>query len=321
MSSTSTQPSATAIGAASPGTSPGATVGARAWFAPANVAMGALLLLGFVALFWDWFLRQHRWSSSSEDWSHAYLVPLVSGYLIYRKRAEIARIAPTVFWPGLLPLLVGVAMYYLFVLSLLEGLHLFQGVGLVLTVAGVTLLLLGPRVFSYVAVPVGYLALAITLPDRLMFQITFYLQALAAKGSWVLLNLLGLNTEIAGNTLTMITSGGDEIPLNVAEACSGMRMVIAFLALGVAVAFISCSQWWQRAALLLLAVPVALLTNVVRVASLGLASLWNPELAAGDAHMLIGILWLLPAFLAYMGLVWMLKKITPDAHPSSGGAS
>ncbi|TVQ63928.1 MAG: exosortase/archaeosortase family protein [Phycisphaerales bacterium] len=299
----------------------GASVGSadpRALLSPTNIAMGLLLLAGFAAFFYDWFLRQHRWSSTSEDWSHAYIVPLVSGYLIFRRRHEIARLAPTVFWPGLLPLLVGVACYYLFTLANYEGVHLFQGLSLVLCVAGVSMLLLGPRMFAYLAIPIGYLALGITLPDRFMILITFQLQLLASQGAWVLLNLIGLNVDLAGNTLTIITSQGVEVPLNVAEACSGMRMVIAFLALGIAVAFLSCSLWWQRFALILLAAPVALLTNVVRVASLGVASLWNPDLATGDAHMLIGILWLLPAFLAYMGIVWALKQIVRE--PEADGA-
>ena len=316
----------TSVGASTQTVTPGSSAqtpalgDARAWFSPVNVACGLLLLAAFAAFFSDWFLRQHRWSSTSEDWSHAYIVPLVSGYLIFRRRAEISKLAPTVFWPGVLPLIVGVACYYLFTLVQYEGVHLVQGVSMVLCVAGVSLMLLGPRMFMYLAIPIGYLGMGITLPDGLMTHITFQLQLIASQGAWVMLSLCGLNVDIAGNTITIITSQGDEIPLNVAEACSGMRMVIAFFALGIAVAFLSCSQWWQRVALILLAAPVALLTNVVRVASLGIASLWNPELAAGDAHMLIGVLWLLPAFLAYMGIVWALKNIVrePDAAKGKG---
>lgn len=292
----------------------------RAWLAPTNLLMGALLLGGLTALFWDWILRQHRYSSEhAADWGHAYLVPLISGYIIWMRREEIARLKPSIFWPGLLPLLLGIAIYCLFTLSAAPGVHMFQGFALTLCVAGLALLLLGPAIFGIVAFPIAYLAFGVTLADKLMGMITFQLQQLATQGAWLTLNMFGLSTDIMGNTLTM-RSGGKSIPLNVAEACAGMRMVIAFLALGVAVAFLSCPRWWQRVALILMAIPVALATNVLRVVSLAVVSLVNPGFAAGDAHTLIGVLWLLPAFAAYMGIVWILKRIVQDGAPKGATA-
>jgi exosortase len=292
----------------------------RAWATPANVAMFGLLLAGLVALFWSFILRQHRFSSEqAADWGHAYMVPLISGYVIWARREELARLQPTVFWPGLLALLLGIAIYFLFILTDAPGVHMFQGFSLVMCIAGLVLLLLGPRVFGVVAFPVAYLAFGVTLAEQLMIDVTFRLQMMATYGAWVVLNIFGLSTDIAGNALT-VRSGGKTIPLNVAEACAGMRMVIAFLALGVAVAFLSCRQWWQRVALVLLAIPVAVATNVLRVVSLAVMSLWNPGFAAGDAHTLIGVLWLLPAFLAYMGIVWMLKRMVHESAPGAKAA-
>lgn len=303
---------ATASGAGGGSKSTDSAVILRTWLAPTNLVMAGLLLVGIVALYWDWLLRQHRFSSEqAADWGHAYMVPLISMYVVWTRRFEIARLKPSVFWPGLLPLLVGIAIYFLFTLTAAPGIHMFQGFALVLCVAGLALLLLGPAIFGIIAFPIMYLGFGVTLADKLMGMITFQLQILATQGAWLTLNMFGLSTDIMGNALTMRT-GGKTIPLNVAEACAGMRMVIAFLALGVAVAFLSCPRWWQRVALVLMAVPVALATNVLRVVSLAVMSIVNPGFAAGDAHTLIGVLWLVPAFLAYMGIVWILKRIVQD---------
>lgn len=282
-------------------------------FSAPALAMAAVLALALAGVFWEWLLRQNRFSMEKPaDWGHVYMVPFISGYFIYKRRAAIARLAPSVFWPGMLPLLIGIAAYYMWTLMPIPGIHMFQGYALVLCVAGLTLLLTGPRLFALLCLPVAYLGFAVTVGDALMQRITFQLQLIASQGAALLLKMMGFTVDLAGNTLSLASGTGEPHMLNVAEACSGMRMVIAFLALGVAVAFLSCPQWWQRVALVLLAVPVAVLTNVIRVASLGLASIWSPGLAEGTAHELIGVLWLVPAFLFFMGIVWALKGIVRD---------
>jgi exosortase len=274
----------------------------------------------FLWLFLEVLLRQHQFSTSEkfgEDWKHAYLVPLVSLYMLWLAKDEIARRSSRLYWPGLLPVLAGILLYYFFLIGPLSN-HMFSGGGMILTLFGIALLFAGPSMMRLLFVPIAYLAFGLTISEQVMITITGPLQSIAAIGSHWLLSVL-YTTEISGNTLVIVLESGREIPLNIAEACSGMRMVIAFLALGAAVAFIACDQWWQRAMLILLAVPVAIFVNVLRVSSLGIASIVNPDFAAGDAHMFIGTLWLIPGFLLYMGVVWALKKVAED--PSAKGAA
>jgi exosortase len=280
-----------------------------------GLAKALLLAIPFCGLFWFWLWQQHRQSWGSADWSHAYFVPLISIYILWQNKHKFAGIKPELFWPGLLPMLLGIPAYVLFQVGPSAN-HMGQGWSMLLTLFGLVLLCLGPRLTMHMFLPLAYLAFGVTIAEMIMIRVTFQLQALAAQGSYVLLNMIGVNTMVDGNTLTVIDSTTGAIhPLNVAEACSGMRMVIAFAALGVAVALLAARFWWQRTALLLLAVPVALLMNVVRVAVLGVGSLYNPQFAQGQAHMLIGTLLLVPAFLLYMGIVWALNKavqVTPE---------
>lgn len=279
------------------------------------IAVG-LLAVAFAGLFFRWLLKQHEHSSNAmEDWGHAYVIPLISGALVWQARKKLFACPVRAFWPGLLPLLLGIVCYVFFVVGVAN--HMLQGASMILTLAGACLLILGPAAFRHLFLPILYLVFTITLAERLMIEITFQLQLIASKGAWIMLSMVGgvfgFMVDLSGNVLSV---GGHK--LNVAEACSGMRMVVAFYALAGAVALFSCRHWWQRISLMLLAGPVAIFMNVIRVAVLGLLSLADVNFAAGDAHMLIGTLLLIPSLALFMAVVWALNKIIDE--PSGGAA-
>ena len=280
----------------------------------------AVLGLCLGLLFFFFLHNQHLYSFGSADWSHAYFIPLISLYLLWQNRKELAVVKVRPFWPGLLPVLVGVPAYALFQVSALSN-HMAQGWAAVLCLFGVTLLTCGPRVMKLAFLPIAFLIFGITISEKIMILVTFQLQLIASKGAWALLNLVGISTEAFGNVLKVTDSAGVTHDLNVAEACSGMRMVIAFAALGVAVALSGVQLWWQRIALIVLALPVAILMNVLRVGVLGYATLYNANLAAGQAHMLIGTLLLVPAFALYMGIVWCFNRAVQIEQPALIGAA
>lgn len=285
---------------------------------------GGLVLLAFAALFWRWFQTQglHSWNSP-ENWGHAFFTPVIALALIWRRRGLVRSIPPAVFWPGVLPFLVGIACYMFAVLGIKN--HMLQGFSVILTLFGVLLLLLGPAMMRVLFLPVSFLVFGVTLSDKIMIELTFELQRIASFGSWVMLSVIGavsgFRVDLAGNTLEIITGSGEVLPLNVAEACSGMRMVVAFYALAAAAALWDPRPWWQRVTLLLVAGPVAIFMNMVRVAVLGLLTLFDPDLAAGSAHTLIGTLLLIPSLGVFAGLVWVLDRLFVRGGQAAGGAS
>ena len=273
-------------------------------------------LAAFVALYWDWFARQAIFSSKFiEDWGHAFVIPLISGYMIYRQRHHLAAVTARAFWPGLSLVLLGAACYVFFLLAVPN--HMLQGVAMVTTLFGMVLTAFGPGVLRITAVPILFLVLCITISERVMIELTFPLKLLASKGAWILLTLfspIGYDVELDGNIIQMYDSAALPLPpLNVAEACSGMRMLVAFFALAGAVAVLGCREWWQRVALVLMAAPVALLMNIVRVATLAWLSLIDPELAHGQAHMVIGTILLFPSLGLFMLVIWALRKAVPGS--------
>ncbi|GIW74097.1 MAG: hypothetical protein KatS3mg103_0619 [Phycisphaerales bacterium] len=301
---------------------PGVPLGSlRGW------ALGGLLAVAlaiFAWLFWYWIGRQATISLNKlDDWGHAFAVPLIAAYLLYQRRQRLLAAPAAPFWPGLLPLLLGVACYVFFLVGVPT--HMLQGMALVLTVFGFVLLVFGPSVMRVAIMPIAFLVFAVTISERVMIDITFKLQLIASQGAYLLLTIFGfpfgIEAVVDGNTISVMDEAGAVHQLNVAEACSGMRMVVAFFALGAAVALSACRHWWQRVAVVLLSLPVAIGLNVIRVAVLGfLTVLVDPELASGDAHMLIGTLLLVPGLLLFLGLVWVLKRLVRD-EPQPGSAA
>lgn len=295
--------------------SPVSAPSSRLSISPAALTMGILLFLAFAGLYFRWFHIQGRKSYNQlEDWGHSFVIPAISVYMLWRHRAALAKIAPDVFWPGLAPLMLGIATYFAGIVTIQN--HMVQGMAMILTLFGVVLMLFGPRIMHYAFLPIAFLTFAVTISDSIMEKITFQLKLIASEGSWILLSALGplfnYTIDLSGNVLNIYTSSGEHVPLNVADACSGMRMVIAFYALAGAVALLGTTRWWQRIAIMLVAGPVAIAMNVLRVAVLGLASLIDPDLASGDAHMIIGTILLIPSLLLFMGLVWIFDRLVQD---------
>ncbi len=282
--------------------------------------------LGFLLVFFRWFAHQGRISlEHPQDWGHSFVIPLIAVYMIWQRREQILNTPTSIFWPALVPFLLGIQAYA-YNLFMVQN-HMLQGMSMLLSMGSLLLLLLGPGVFRYLFLPTIYLVLMITIAEAIMLAVTFKLQLLASQGSWLMLNLIGapfgwFSVDIDGNTLMILTSEGKTLPMNVAEACSGMRMVVAFYALAIAVALLGSSQWWQRIALVLLAGPVAVMMNMVRVTVLGLIMLYNPKLAEGDAHTVIGTILLVPSLLLFLGIAWMLNRLirSPEADAEPKGA-
>ncbi|NBQ15537.1 MAG: hypothetical protein EBU31_13250, partial [Proteobacteria bacterium] len=187
--------------------------------------------------------------------------------------------------------------------------HNIRGAGVSMSLFGLALLVFGWGWMRWLWFPILYtVAFGQRISERFISVATYKLQDISAKGAYLFLSMFGMDVDLSGNVLT-VHGGGQPHMLNVAEACSGMRMLVAFMALGVAMAYVSLPTLWQRVALVLMGIPIAVFVNVLRVASLGLLSMLDGEFAAGEFHHFIGLVWLVPAFLLYLFALWVLTNM------------
>ena len=292
------------------------------WEALRGPLFGAVAVTALVFLdFWHFLYAQFRWAvTNPADWGHTLVIPLIAGWFVYLNRQKLTARPFRTAWSGLVPVVLGLAWYMFCWLGppTLRH-HNLLGAGLSATLFGLALLFFGWRAMAILWFPLAYLCVfGQTVSGKLMNYVTFPLQDLTARGAFVVLNLVGVDTDRTGNILT-VWDQGVEKTLNIAEACSGMRMLMAFLALGVAMGYTGFHHFWQRAALVVLGVPIAILVNILRVVTLGVLSLFNTSFAAGEFHKVIGLLWLVPAFLMYLAVSWVLQRMVIEAPGAAAG--
>jgi len=283
--------------------------------------IGAVVLTGLLlVLFWDFFSRQMSWAIRQQaDWGHTVVIPLIAGYFVYLKWRELSARRFKTTWVAFLPIVLGMAIYMISALGPpAVSHHNIRGAGVCLTIFGLVLLFSGFRAMIWLWFPLLYLfVFGQTISDRFMEIVTFKMQNLTARGAHVALLVIGMDVDREGNTITLFNHGVPT-PLNIAEACSGMRMLMAFLALGVAMAYTGLPRVWQRVALVIMGVPTAIFVNILRVMTLGLLAYLDVNFAAGDFHSFVGLVWLVPAFLVYLGIMWIIRNIVSESGAKGG---
>ena len=270
-------------------------------------------------LIW-WIFREEingivRQWLTNPSWSHGFLIPLFSLYFLNQSKDEILAIKePRPSWMVGLPLVLFFLVLYpvnVVMLKFMYGKPLI----LIAVIGSVVLFTGGWKILKYTWLPVAYLFFAVPLPGRLYFQLTNPMRQLAAQVATVILNMVPqLEATVQGSTIDVIYKGVLMEPgLDVADACSGMRLLMAFVALGVAMAYLHWRPIWQRMVLLATTVPIAIVCNIVRVTITGfIYILGNPKYAQGIYHDMLGMLMLPLAFVLYGGLAALMENLFID---------
>lgn len=243
---------------------------------------------GLIALFAaDWVVMAGQWWNSS-TYNHILLVPLILLWLAWQRAPEVVRLAPSAWWPGLAIL---AAALFLWLLGAITGLNLARGLGLVVALQATVVTLLGPRVSAALVFPLGYLFALVPFGDELVPT----LQLVTAHLTIALTRLTGVSAEIEG--VFIDTPAG---LFEVAEECSGVKFLVAMVALGALVANVGFRSWTRRALFMAVAIVLPILANGVRAwGTIYIAQFAGIEFAAGVDHIVYG--WLF--FAVVMGVL------------------
>uniref|UniRef100_A0A831UDI1 Exosortase/archaeosortase family protein n=1 Tax=Geobacter metallireducens TaxID=28232 RepID=A0A831UDI1_GEOME len=222
--------------------------------------------------------------SIDDNYSHGYLIPVVSGYLLWQRREDVAAAAlesrPT-SW-GIVPILVGLLVY---LVGNFAGEPFTMRFSMLFVMAGTILFAYGMSLFRSVSFPFFYLIFMIPLPFIIYDSIAFPLKMFVTKCSVAALKILGIPVMREGSVITLVNT-----TLEVADACSGMRSLVSLLALATAFAYFAHKGWGRRAILVFMAIPIAIVANAVRVIGTGiLASRIGAKAAQGFFHEFAGM--------------------------------
>jgi exosortase len=258
-----------------------------------------------------------RWSSDPR-YSHGYVIPLFAlAILAIRWEHRPSRPAAPVAW-GLGVIVTGAALQLL-------GMYVFnywlQGMALIAYAAGIAVLFGGARGLWWALPGIGFLLFMIPLPYRLESALGQSLQRISTDVSVFALQLLGLPVNSSGNVISL----GSRL-LNVAEACSGLSMLMTFFALVAATAVLIDRPLGWKVLVLLSAPPIAVVANVLRIVVTALLYQYaSDELAKKiDFHDAAGWV-MMPLGLGLLWLeLWVLSRVLvveADAPGPAAGAA
>ena len=224
-------------------------------------------------------------------------VLVLIGLVFYHLRTvRLTEVSPAIRWSGVAVILVG---FLIRLLAAYYDMNPLDRYSFIVALLGICVLVGGLELLSWAGLPIAFVVFMFPLPTILENSVLMTLQKWAAMwGTWTL-QLLGAPAMRDGHKLIV-----DQMPLDVAAACSGLRMATIFGAMSIAMAILMVERpWWDRLIMIISAVPVALLTNVIRITITALLLLYFHDVEgldkaihdyAGYAMMPIamGILWL-----------------------------
>ena len=268
------------------------------------------LISGLVAVLYTGILvRMAGQWWADPNFSHGIVVPLFSGYLVWLRRKQLASLPLQPVWGGILLLAFALG----FLVAGILGAELFLSrVSLLLVMAGLVLLFLGWNHLRAILFPLAFLLLMIPLPSLVFNQVTLPLQLLASKFATSVLQTAGVPVLRDGNVLQL-----PAMSLEVAEACSGIRSLLSLITLALIYGYLMESRRWVRVALVVIAAPIAVLANALRIVGTGLCvHYWSPDRAQGFFHTFSGWIIFLISF-ALLFLVHRTMRWLPRAHVST----
>jgi len=260
-----------------------------------------------VTLFDDW--------QTDPNYSVGQLVPPAAIYMLWHDRRKLATCRPSPSWWGVGVILIALAGRVFGLVWLYESAERYS---LVLTIVGLVLLIGGWRVLGRTFWILAFLFLMVPLPGKIHLLISGPLQEYATRGAVFGLELLGVVVGRQGNRIML----DDRVPVNIAEACSGLRMLTAFIVVAAVLAYVVPRPRWQKVVLLCSSVPIAVLCNVFRLVITALLFLnLHNDWAERFFHDFAGLTMMPVAVLLLLLEMWIMSRLVVPEDLVTGRAA
>ncbi len=262
------------------------------------------------------------------NYSHGLLVPFVMAYLLWEERDFFQRATkrPNIWLGGALVVVALLALW----LGVAGAELYLQRLSLLLMLAGLTVYFWGFPLLRWVAMPLFLLWLAMPVPALIFNRIAFPLQIFASRCAVGAMQEMNIPVVRQGNIIELLPLGAATTKkLEVAEACSGIRSLMALVTLAAVLAYLSRPKrgqtevdggwrstltgfsFWRGVFIVACAVPIAILTNAMRVSGTGiLAHYYGTRVAEGFFHTFSGWAVYLVAFALLLAATWLFDRVT-----------
>ena len=256
------------------------------------------LILVYLPVIYELILT---WYGDS-NYSHGFLVPVVSGYLIWKKRQELSEIEKSTNSSGMILIAVGIIF---FILGNAASEYFTVRFSLIVILFGLVYYYYGSGIIRRTWFEIIFLIFMIPIPYVIYFSATFPMQLLVSKVTVFLLDGLGMSVVRQGNIIHLANQS-----LEVAEACSGLRSLISILALGAIYSYLTQRRFTSKIVLFLSTIPIALVGNIFRVFLTSIiVYIFEADVTAEPIHSIMGASVFVVAFLLLLITGSILKKV------------
>ncbi len=267
------------------------------------ISVGILLVASTGWAYWETIVGLFKEWQRNDDYSAGQLVPMVALFLIWVERDRLKECVLKPCWWGIGIVLLAVFARVFGLLFMYESVERYS---LALIIAGLVLWVAGRQVFRVVSWILLILFLMVPFPGKIHNMISGPLQRIATTGAVFLLEAFGVRVSQQGNVIMLNQS----ISMSVVEACSGLRMMMAFIIVAAFIAYMIKRSRWQKAILFLSSIPVAVLCNIIRLSVTGmLFVLASSEIAEKFFHDFAGLVMMPAAVLLMFGELWLMEKL------------
>ena len=240
------------------------------------------VLIGII--YWPTFVwMKARFLEVESYYSHGFLVPFVFLFLIWRQRDMLKTVSLSSQNVGLVLLICSLLIH---IIAFRWAINFLSGFSLILSLAGLVLYLFGKRLTYKIFFPICFLIFMVPLPQVLIITISFKMKIFAAQVATAIINIIGVPAIRAGSIVYLPNT-----LLTIGSPCSGLRSLISLTALGSVFAYLVNLSVTKKISLFLMSIPLALLSNIIRIVLLLLvAFVYGADVATGKFHDFSGFL-------------------------------
>jgi len=257
--------------------------------------LGGMLLVLYRDILPAWGLD--LWNDS--NYSHGLLIPFVSLYFVWQRWDTIKTTPPQPAASGFLIITAGILLH---IIGVIGSEFFLKRLSLIVLLYGMVLALEGRQTARLLRFPIAILFFAIPLPYILYNAVAFPLKLVATRLAVAMLHTIGMPVFAEGNVIHLAHT-----TLEVVDACSGIRSLMTLITLAFFLAYFFTPGFWRRSVLVVLALPITIAANSLRVAITGLMTRYDPAWGAGFWHEFTGWLVFVLSFALLMGIAMLLR--------------
>ncbi len=261
-----------------------------------GIAIIGVLVLTLYAPVLVWMVN--TWQRDAY-YSHAFLIPPLAAFLVWTKRERLAQIPLDGQFRGL-GLILGALLLY--ALGVWGDVNFLSAISLISVLGGLLLWIWGRQATRELLFPLAFLLFMVPLGKLLSDAFSNSLQRKATEGAVAALRIFGIPADMLGARIDV-----PQYTFIVAEACSGLKSIIAMTALAALLAYLVKAPPWKRLVVFAAAVPAAVAANIVRITVVVLVGqCFGAEAAEGFFHGASGVIVFVVGFAALMGTARLL---------------